>query len=67
MLHHAPPTTARVPADDTRRRFMTHFAGQPTNVVFYGRPFGEMDVLALAKAYQDAAGFHLKNPTRLVG
>ena len=26
----------------------------------YGRPFGEMDVIALAKAYQDAAGFHLK-------
>jgi Asp-tRNA(Asn)/Glu-tRNA(Gln) amidotransferase A subunit family amidase len=41
--------------------------GQPTNVVFYGRPFGEMDILSLAKAYQDAAGFHLKNPTRLDG
>jgi Asp-tRNA(Asn)/Glu-tRNA(Gln) amidotransferase A subunit family amidase len=41
--------------------------GQPTNVVIYGRPFAEMDVLALAKAYQDAAGFHLKRPTRLDG
>ena len=41
--------------------------GQPTNAVFYGRPFGEIEVLALAKAYQDAAGFHLKRPTRLDG
>ena len=39
--------------------------GQPTNAVFYGRPFKEMEILALAKAYQDAAGFHLKHPTRL--
>jgi Asp-tRNA(Asn)/Glu-tRNA(Gln) amidotransferase A subunit family amidase len=40
---------------------------QPTNVVFYARPFGEMEILALAKAYQDAAGFHLKKPTRIDG
>ncbi|HEV3139247.1 MAG TPA: hypothetical protein VGY57_01960, partial [Vicinamibacterales bacterium] len=39
--------------------------GQPTNAVFYGRPFKEMEILALAKAYQDAAGFHLKHPSRL--
>ena len=39
--------------------------GSPTNVVIYGRPFGEMDVIALGKAYQDAAGFHLKRPAAL--
>ena len=39
--------------------------GQPTNVTFFARPFGEMELLALAKAYQDAAGFHLKKPTKL--
>ena len=39
--------------------------GSPTNAVFYGRPFGEMEIIALAKAYQDAAGFHLKRPTKL--
>ena len=38
--------------------------GQPTNVVFYARPFGETELLALAKAYQDAAGFHLRKPAR---
>ena len=40
-------------------------SGSPTNVVFYARPFGELELLALAKAYQDAAGFHLKRPTAL--
>jgi Asp-tRNA(Asn)/Glu-tRNA(Gln) amidotransferase A subunit family amidase len=39
--------------------------GQPTNVVFYARPFGETELLALAKAYQDAAGFHLRKPPKL--
>jgi Asp-tRNA(Asn)/Glu-tRNA(Gln) amidotransferase A subunit family amidase len=41
--------------------------GSPTNVTFFARPFGEMELLALAKAYQDAAGFHLKRPTALDG
>ncbi len=39
--------------------------GQPTNVTFFARPFGETELLALAKAYQDAAGFHLMHPKRL--
>jgi Asp-tRNA(Asn)/Glu-tRNA(Gln) amidotransferase A subunit family amidase len=39
--------------------------GSPTNAVLYGRPFGEMEIIALAKAYQDAAGFHLKKPAAL--
>ena len=38
-------------------------AGTPSSITFYGRPFGEGEVLAVAKAYQDAAGFHLKHPT----
>jgi Asp-tRNA(Asn)/Glu-tRNA(Gln) amidotransferase A subunit family amidase len=37
--------------------------GSPTNMTFFARPFGEMELLALAKAYQDAAGFHLQRPT----
>jgi Asp-tRNA(Asn)/Glu-tRNA(Gln) amidotransferase A subunit family amidase len=41
--------------------------GQPTNVVFYARPFGETPLLAIAKAYQDAAGFHLKKPAKFEG
>jgi Asp-tRNA(Asn)/Glu-tRNA(Gln) amidotransferase A subunit family amidase len=36
--------------------------GTPTNVTFFARPFGEMELLALAKAYQDAAVFHRVTP-----
>ena len=75
----APPEPAR-PQSATQRHFaMANLAcypainvpngfldsGSPTNVVFYARPFAEMELLALAKAYQDAAGFHLKHPTAL--
>lgn len=37
-------------------------AGPPSSITFYARPFGEADLLALGKAYQDATGFHLKHP-----
>ena len=36
--------------------------GTPTSVTVYGRPFAEENVLALGKACQDAAGFHLQHP-----
>ncbi len=39
--------------------------GSPTNAVLYAQPYREMELLALAKAYQDKAGFHLKKPVRL--
>ncbi len=39
--------------------------GQPTNVTLFGRPFAEASILALGKAYQDAAGFHLVKPAKL--
>ena len=39
--------------------------GSPTNAVIYGQPYRELEIIALAKAYQDAAGFHLQKPTRL--
>ena len=41
--------------------------GQPTNATFFARPFGEMELLALAKAYQDAAKFHFEKPAKLNG
>ena len=41
-------------------------ARRPTSS-FFARPFGEMELLALAKAYQDAARFHLVKPTRIDG
>jgi Asp-tRNA(Asn)/Glu-tRNA(Gln) amidotransferase A subunit family amidase len=40
-------------------------SGQPTNVTFFARPFREMELIALAKAYQDSAKFHLVKPAKL--
>ena len=61
--HFAMANLACYPAINVPNGFLD--SGSPTNVVFYARPFGEMELLALAKAYQDAAGFHLKHPTAL--
>jgi Asp-tRNA(Asn)/Glu-tRNA(Gln) amidotransferase A subunit family amidase len=36
--------------------------GTPTSVTFNGRLFGESEILALAKAYQQATGFHTRHP-----
>ena len=36
--------------------------GTPTGLTFTGKLFGETDLLALAKAYQDATGHHMKRP-----
>ena len=36
--------------------------GTPTSITFLGRLFGEGETLALANAYQDATGWHLKRP-----
>jgi Asp-tRNA(Asn)/Glu-tRNA(Gln) amidotransferase A subunit family amidase len=37
-------------------------AGTPTSICFVGRLFGEAELLAVAKHYQDATDFHLKHP-----
>jgi Asp-tRNA(Asn)/Glu-tRNA(Gln) amidotransferase A subunit family amidase len=37
--------------------------GTPTSINFMARPFGEGELMVLAKAYQDATGFNLKQPT----
>jgi Asp-tRNA(Asn)/Glu-tRNA(Gln) amidotransferase A subunit family amidase len=37
--------------------------GTPTSISFVGRLFDEATLLAVAKRYQDATGFHLKHPT----
>jgi Asp-tRNA(Asn)/Glu-tRNA(Gln) amidotransferase A subunit family amidase len=36
--------------------------GTPTSITFTGRLWGESAVLALARAYQEATGFHLRTP-----
>jgi Asp-tRNA(Asn)/Glu-tRNA(Gln) amidotransferase A subunit family amidase len=37
-------------------------AGTPTSICFIGRLFGEAELLAVAKQYQDATDFHRKHP-----
>jgi len=61
--HFAMANLACYPAINIPNGFIE--TGSPTNVTFYARPFGEMELIALAKAYQDAAGIHLKHPTAL--
>ena len=36
--------------------------GTPTGITFVGKLYGETELLTVAKAYQDATGFHLKHP-----
>ncbi len=36
--------------------------GTPVSISFIGTLFGEAELLAVAKAYQDATGFHLRRP-----
>jgi Asp-tRNA(Asn)/Glu-tRNA(Gln) amidotransferase A subunit family amidase len=37
--------------------------GNPTSLTFIGKLFGEAEMLALARAYQNATDWHLKHPT----
>ncbi|HTB14598.1 MAG TPA: amidase [Bryobacteraceae bacterium] len=59
--HFAMANTACYPAINVVHGFTE--AGTPGSFTFYARPFGEAELLAVAKAYQDATGFHLKHPT----
>jgi Asp-tRNA(Asn)/Glu-tRNA(Gln) amidotransferase A subunit family amidase len=38
-------------------------AGTPTSICFIGKLFGEAELLALAKKYQDATPFHRRHPS----
>ena len=39
--------------------------GTPTSIVFYAQPYRELELLALAKAYQDLARWHTRRPAAL--
>jgi Asp-tRNA(Asn)/Glu-tRNA(Gln) amidotransferase A subunit family amidase len=39
----------------------------PKSITLTGNLFGETDLLAVAHAYQQATGFHLKHPTLAEG
>jgi Asp-tRNA(Asn)/Glu-tRNA(Gln) amidotransferase A subunit family amidase len=37
--------------------------GTPTSINFMARPFGEAELMKVAKVYQDATDFNLRQPT----
>ncbi|MDP9263405.1 MAG: amidase, partial [Acidobacteriota bacterium] len=41
--------------------------GTPASLTFLGQLYGEAKLLAVAKAYQDATGFHLQHPKLALG
>jgi Asp-tRNA(Asn)/Glu-tRNA(Gln) amidotransferase A subunit family amidase len=41
--------------------------GTPTSITFLGRIYGEAETLAVARAYQEATGFHLRRPVLRAG
>jgi Asp-tRNA(Asn)/Glu-tRNA(Gln) amidotransferase A subunit family amidase len=76
----APPARDNRPQPPTQRHFgMANLAGypamnvpngfgetgSPTNFVVYAQPYREHEIIALVKAYQDAAGHHLVKPAKL--
>ncbi|MCS7081609.1 MAG: amidase [Bacteroidota bacterium] len=40
--------------------------GTPTSITFIGKLFGEVELLSLAMAYQDATDFHRRHPPRFM-
>jgi Asp-tRNA(Asn)/Glu-tRNA(Gln) amidotransferase A subunit family amidase len=41
--------------------------GTPTSITFLGRLYGEAETLVVARAYQEATGFHLRHPVLRAG
>ncbi len=58
--HFAMANSAGYPATSVPHGFAA--SGSPGAITFYARPFGEAELLAVTKAYQDASGHHLKHP-----
>ncbi len=40
--------------------------GTPMSISFIGKLYGEVEALAIAKAYQDATDFHKRKPAQFV-
>jgi Asp-tRNA(Asn)/Glu-tRNA(Gln) amidotransferase A subunit family amidase len=51
------------PAVSVPNGFTSDRVPKPTGITFMGRLYGEAPMLALARAYEQRAGWHLKHPT----
>jgi Asp-tRNA(Asn)/Glu-tRNA(Gln) amidotransferase A subunit family amidase len=58
--HFTMANSAGYPAISVPHGFLD--SGSPTSLTLFGQPFKETEIIALAKAYQDASGVHLKHP-----
>jgi Asp-tRNA(Asn)/Glu-tRNA(Gln) amidotransferase A subunit family amidase len=61
------PDAPKYPFDDPNDFQNAGGPGTPTSLTFLGKLYGEAELLAFARAYQDATGFHLKHPNMSSG
>jgi Asp-tRNA(Asn)/Glu-tRNA(Gln) amidotransferase A subunit family amidase len=61
------PDAPKFPFDDPSDFQNAGGPGTPTSLTFLGKLYGEAELLALARAYQEATGFHLKHPKMIFG
>jgi len=52
----------KYPSDDPTDFQNAGGPGTPTSLTFLGKLYGEAEMLAVARAYQEATGFHLQHP-----
>lgn len=56
------PDAPKYPIDDPTDFLNSGGPGTPTSLTFLGKLYGEAELLAFARAYQEATGFQLKHP-----
>lgn len=61
------PDAPKFPFDDPSDFQNAGGPGTPTSLTFLGKLYGEAELLAFARAYQEATGFHLKHPKMISG
>jgi Asp-tRNA(Asn)/Glu-tRNA(Gln) amidotransferase A subunit family amidase len=61
------PDAPQFPFDDPSDFQNAGGPGTPTSLTLLGKLYGEAELLAFARAYQEATGFHLKHPKMISG
>ena len=61
------PDAPKFPFDDPSDFQNAGGPDTPTSLTFLGKLYGEAELLAFARAYQEATGFHLKHPKMISG
>ena len=61
------PDAPKFPFDDPGDFQNAGGPDTPTSLTFLGKLYGEAELLAFARAYQEATGFHLKHPKMIFG